>query len=1791
MSEFTDFDITGTIYEGINTHVLRGVMRDDSRPVILKTTATAHASPNEVARYRHEYQILKSLESKGLKHVVQVLDLILHDHRPYLVMADFGGVDLRSLPTSGNPELGQLLDIAIKTASALGEIYQAQIIHKDIKPANILFNPETGVLKLIDFSSASIISRETPTVETSMLMTATLPYMSPEQTGRMNRLVDWRTDYYSLGVTLYQLLTGRLPFQSTEPIELVHAHMALIPDPPHSINTAIPPVVSHIILKLMAKDAEDRYQGAFGIVHDLRQCLDGLDGSGKIDPFEIGQRDISNRLRIPQKLYGREAEIETLLAGFDRVTQGACKMVLVTGPAGIGKSALVHEVQRPFIQNSQKRYFISGKFDQLKKGTPYAPLIRAFQQLIRQILAESDAQISIWKEKILKALGPNGQVMIEVIPEVALIIGQQPEVPELGAMENVNRFNYVFENFINTFAAKDHPLVIFLDDLQWADSASLKLIEMFMTVKTEYLYLIGAYRDNEVDASHPLLLTNEEIKKSGADVENIMLRLLEIKHVNQLISETLSCDLERSKPLAELCFAKTRGNPFFLNQFIHSLYLEKLIDFSGDEGIWQWDEDRVRQTDITENVVDLMVHKIQKLSGNTEHLLSLAACIGNQFDLNTLSIVYGKPVQETAEDLFEALQTELVLPVDESYKYVSEPSQSPASDVEPDGNTPVPVYGFLHDRVQQAAYFLIEEKEKPEVHLKIGRELLKTIPEEDLEEQIFSIVDQLNVSVELIRNEKEREQLARLNLLAGKKAKLSAAYDPAFDYLKSGMGMLKENGWQMQYVLTLSLHEEAAEAAHLRGNFEAMENLAETVLQQTKTVLDKIKVYELKIKAYESQNKLLDAVKTGLHVLKRLGAGLPQKPNQLQILFSYLRVKLALIGKQPDVLVSLPKMTDTYKLAEMRILGIMGYSVYFAAPELLPVLVFKGVSLSLKHGNASDSILFYNSYGLIQCGYMNNIELGYQFGQLALRLSEKINDKKIELSTQFVFNCFVKHWKKHLRETLKPLETAFQKGIEIGDFENAAISLSIYLGYLFYSGKALMGVQQRISKYINAFMKLKTEKYISDFQRFRQLVLIFSGQSKNSFCLTGEYFNEEGAIQTCLEANDNHGLFHVYSEKALLCYFFDQHDQAAKSAAMAEKYLEGVQGTYFFTAFHFYYSLMLLAIYPNDAKFKKAGTLRKVTKNQKKMKKWAYHAPMNHLHKWQLVEAERARVLGKDEKAIGLYDLAIAGAKENQYIQEEALANELAAKFYLKKEETGKAKKYMAETRYCYEHWGAKAKVDHLNKKYPELLSDHPTKPSKKSINEKDSTTTSEQLQGEQLDMTSVMKASQVISGEIEIEKLLSRMMRIIIENAGAEKGCLVLKTDEDLLIEAEGNINQEEVQVLQSIPIENSPKVPVSIIQYVARGRDSIVLEDVADKNEFTTDPYITKHQPKSLLCAPLIHRDNLSGIIYLENNLTTGAFTEERLEVLPLLCSQAAISLENANLYKQQQDYAVTLEETVEERTAELKQSLETIQETQNQLVQSEKMAAIGGLVAGVAHEINTPIGIAVSAASHLEDKTTEFVTKVESKKLKRSELDSYAKTAADSSNLILKNLSGAVKIVQGFKQVAVDQTSGERREFKLKAYIEDVLLSLKPKLKKTQHEVTVNCPENLSLDSFPGALSQIISNLIMNSLIHGFEEMEAGKIGFEATEDNGSVVLTYRDNGKGMNEKDLAKIFDPFFTTKRSRGGSGLGMHIVHNLVTQTLGGTISCESAPQNGMMIRIQIPMTGEQKDPASSQVP
>lgn len=916
----------------------------DGQPVILKLLKQDYPTPEELVRYRQEYEITHNLNLEG---VCRSLSLEKYQNTFVIVFEDFGGESLKSWMSNRKLNLEEFLQIAIATTASLAQVHAANIIHKDINPSNIVYNPNTQQLKLIDFGISTVLSRENTTLRNPNVLEGTLAYMSPEQTGRMNRSLDYRTDFYSLGVTFYELLTNKLPFETTDALELVHCHIAKQPLPPSEMTSEIPQVVSDIVMKLIAKTAEDRYQRALGIKADLEECLNQLHQTGSLSNFPLARQDISDKFQIPQKLYGRDREIEALLKAFNQVSERS-EMMLVSGYSGIGKSALVQELYKPITK--KRGYFISGKFDQYQRNIPYSAIVSAFRELVKQLLTETEAQLQEWRGKLLDVLGINGQVIIEVIPEVELIIGKQAAVTELGAIEAQNRFNLVFQNFIKLFTEPMHPLAIFLDDLQWADGASLKLIQVLMSAASSGLFFIGAYRDNEVYAAHPLMLTVEEIAKTGAIINRISLPSLDLPIVKEFISDTLKCSESNFKSLAELVLLKTEGNPFFMKEFLKAVYTEKLLKFDVQALQWQYDVEQIQSRGFTDNVVELMAIKIQKLPEDMQQLLKLAACIGNQFELKTLALSCEKSLRDTANDLYATIASSLIVPLETregmELALIERESMNEPLAV---SNYQLPEYKFVHDRIQQAAYSLIPEQQKQLIHRKIGQILLQNTPVDKLEEKIFDVVNQLNIAWKLISNQSERDELAQLNLIAGKKAKASAAYEPAFNCLQVGMRLLGERGWQTEYELTLALYVEAIEAAYLSGDFEQMERLTEIVRQQEKTVLDKVKVIEVKIIALIAQSQLDQAIETGLEILKQLGVRLPRKPNILNILIGFLETKLVMVGKRIEDLADLPQITDPYRLAAIHILSRIAPPAFFSSPKLMVLIVFQQVILSVKY--------------------------------------------------------------------------------------------------------------------------------------------------------------------------------------------------------------------------------------------------------------------------------------------------------------------------------------------------------------------------------------------------------------------------------------------------------------------------------------------------------------------------------------------------------------------------------------------------------------------------------------------------------------------------------------------------------------------------------------------------------------------------------------------------------------------------------------------------------------------------
>ncbi|QLE57950.1 AAA family ATPase [Nostoc sp. TCL26-01] len=1486
--------IQGKIYESSNSLVYRGTRTQDNLAIILKVLKQDYPAPSEIVRYKQEYEMTRSLNLEG---IIKAYAQQEYQRTLVILLEDFGGESLE-LWMHQQPEifcpmpLSAFLKLAIDLTDILGRIHAAGVIHKDINPNNIVLNSHTGVVKIIDFGIATQFNRTSPTFKSPHVLEGTLAYLSPEQTGRMNRAMDYRTDFYSLGVTFYQLLTGQLPFPTTDVLELVHCHIAKLPTPPHELSRTIPQPVSDIILKLMAKNAEDRYQSAWGIKADLEQCAEQLAASGQINHIQLGLQDVSDRFQIPQKLYGREAEIAILLAVFERVagkrddtesdnTPASSEMLLVSGYSGIGKSALVQELYKPIT--AKRGYFISGKFDQLQRNIPYSAIVDALRKLVQQLLGEPDEQMQQWRSRLLTALGSNGQLIINVIPEVELIIGKQPPVTEVGATEAQNRFNLVFGQFIRVFCSKEHPLVIFLDDLQWIDSATLKLIELMMLdEQTQGLFLIGAYRDNEVSPTHPLVLTLEGLQKQGAVLHQIVLSPLTLEPLSKLIAEALYRDTHTVLPLAELVLRKTGGNPFLVCEFLRLLYSENLLRFDADHLSWRWNFDQIRDFNITDdvNVVDLLLNKLKKLPEVTRQLLQLAACIGAEFDLGTLAIVYEQSPKTVFQNLLTAILDGLIQPLSEL-----------------DEDLLVQDYKFLHDCVQQAAYTLIDPSQKQTVHLQIGRNLLeKTLPEQ-FTDQLFAIVDHLNYGIELVTDRAEREEIARLNLLAGQRAKAAIAYSAALAYLATGIKLLAIDSWGCQYPLTLALHEEITEAAYLSGDFDEMKRWETVVLQQAKTVLDKVKVYQVRLQTYISQNKRLEAIKIALQILEQLGISLPEAPTQLDIQQKLAQTKAALANRSAE-LADLPIMTDANKLAAMQILSSITASTYIAAPDLFLLTVLEQVLLSIQYGNAQASTFAYASYGIILNAVFQSTEEAYQFGLLAKNLVEKLKANSFKSKTFHVIAYCLIYRKYHIRESISLFDKAYSSGIENGDLEFAGFAIFKRCQHSYWSGFQLIELSNEFRICSHTLAQIKQKGILKHNQIFQQMILNLVSVPQDPCYLSGDAYNEEELLCHPIESIDKVELLYFYFNKFTLNYLFENYHQAIDYATLSEQYLDCIPSSVTASIFHFYDSLSRLAIYSHLPNSEQESLLLKVNSNQAKVQTLAVHAPMNFQHKYNLVEAEIARIQGNILEAEEFYEQAIQGAKNNEYLQEEALAYELAAKFYLSRGREKFARTYMKEAHCCYERWGATTKVKDLETRYSQFFSQ--SSDTTNIASHKTSTTTSNSSPIA-FDLVAVLRASQAISSEIEFDQLLRSLMQILIENAGAQTGCLLLETLGEWMIEAACELNDATnacvTRVLQSLPMTD--QLPESIIQYVIRTHESVILNDATREGNFINEPYIQRNQTQSLLCLPLLKQSQLVGVLYLENRLATGVFTPARSELLHLLSTQAAIAIENAKLY----------------------------------------------------------------------------------------------------------------------------------------------------------------------------------------------------------------------------------------------------------------------------------------------------
>lgn len=1796
-----DYQITEQLYSSSKTKVYRAIRAKDSLAVIIKLLACEYPSFKELSQFRNQYTITKNLKLAGIVHPVS---LETYGNGYILVMKDFGEISLPEYTQTHTLCLADFLAIAIQLSDILHSLHQSRVIHKDIKPANILIHPESKLVKLIDFSIASLLPKEAQEIKNPNVLEGSLAYLSPEQTGRMNRGIDYRSDFYSLGVTFYELLTGKLPFICDDLIELVHCHIAQQATPVSEVNLEIPEVISEIIDKLMAKNTEARYQSALGLKCDLETCLYQLKHTSTITYFEIGKQDLCDRFMIPEKLYGREVEVQTLLDAFDRAAKGKTEMMLVAGFSGIGKTSVVSEVHKPILQ--KRGYFIKGKFDQFNRNIPLGAFFQALRNLIEQLLAKSDVELQAWKSRILEALGENAQVLISVIPELEYIIGSQAPVQELSGIAAQNRFNLLFQKFIQLFMKPEHPLVVFLDDLQWADSASLKLMQLLMDESQGgYLLLIGAYRDNEVFAAHPLMLLLDEVKKAGTRVSNIILQNLSEYSLNQLVADTLNCAMPLAQPLTDLVYQKTKGNPFFATQFLKALHHDRLITFDVQAGYWLCDIIKVRDAALTADVVEFMATQLQKLPIETQEVLKLASCVGNQFNLGTLAIISQRSECDTANALWKGLEEGLIVPQSAVYKFYNTFDAIAVQENPPYTNENV-VYRFLHDRIQQAAYSLIPEENKQITHYQIGKNLLEKLSRQQQKEQIFDIVNHLSIGINQLQTPTEQEELANLALLAGQKAKSATAYNAAVDYFDIALKLVGDKPWQQNYDINLKLHEQAAEAAYLSGQFTKMEQFICPVLEHGKAILDQVNVYEIKIQGQIAQNHLPEALETALSILKELGIEFPNTPTH-DVARCHLEKFHADFCHYPidELSNNTLHMQNQIHLAQSKIIFSVMSAAYQSASPLLVFLITKQIELSIQYGNTPISALMYIWYGVIVLGNLEDIDSSFKIGQLSLQLLSTLANQNLNAKIFNIAYAFNRVWKLPIRDSLQPLLEGYHSGIETGDLEYACYAAYNHCGLAYCAGVELESLKQKMQDYGTAIKQFKQQTALNFHRIFWQSVLNWLEISPNPSYLAGEVYDETQMLPLHQLSNDHYAICTLYINKLILAYGFEQYPQAQEYAGMAEEYASAVAGSFKLSLIFFYSSLALLTNYDCLNSSEQKALLERISANLAKLENWAIHAPSNHTHKVDLVKAELQRVCGNKVEALEYYDSAIAKAKENGYIQEEALANELTAKFYLSWGKQKVAAGYMQEAYFCYARWGAKAKIYHLEEYYPQLLGAIFQSTHLPSTNLSTMTKTVTSFSGSQnllLDFAAVIKAAQAISQEIELDKLLATLMEITIANGGAQSGHFILCQGQKWLVFTQVDGNR-----ITKIPLANYQEIPQSLIYTVARTQTMIAIENLSKSEQFAGDSYVVAHQPKSVLCTPINQQGQLIGILYLENNLTEGAFSCDRVEMLQILTSQIGISFENARLYQQIEQYSHTLETEVTRKTQalnqkaeDLEQTLKELRQTQAQLIHAEKMSSLGQLVAGIAHEINNPVnfikGNLICTQSYVEDimglltlYQQEYPQPSLQIQTRNEEIDleflyQDLTKLLESMSIGSDRISQIVLSLRNFSRL----DESEIKTVDLHSGIESTLLLLRHRLLAVENQVEIEVVKEYgqipNVTCYPSHLNQVFLNILNNAIdaMRDETEMLQKPQIFIRTEvmNNSQIQITFANTGNNIPANIQERIFEPFFTTKAIGRGAGLGLFVSYTIIKKH-GGTLTVKSQPDQVTEFAIKIPIIAD----------
>lgn len=1800
MSQLPGYTLVERIHECPSTTVFRA--KDaKGHHVVVKLATSPNPSPEELGRLRREYELGSRFDSP---HIIRHLDLVPAGRGLALITEDFGANKLASKIPPNGMDLGVFLNIAIQLAEGLSHIHAGEVVHKDINVHNLVMN-EKNKVKYIDFGISSRLSQEFQQEANPNKLEGTLLYISPEQTGRMNRPIDFRTDFYSLGVTFYEMLTGRPPFDSDDPLELIHSHIAKEAEPLEQVRADLPLVVGLILQKLMAKEAGSRYQSGYGLKVDLERCLRQWELGVKPGPFPLGREDFTEELHLSARLYGRERETRTLLAAFDRVAQGSKELLLIAGYAGIGKSVLVQEIYKPVT--GRKGFFASGKFEQLAGNVAYSGIASAFGSLIDSLLSEREETILKWRKSLEDALGENGSLITSLIPQVSLIIGDQPPAPHLPPIENRVRFQMVFRDFVNVFANRSHPLVLFLDDLQWADPASLNLLDFLLSDrKTEHILVLGAFRDNEISQGDLLMLTLDKLQERGIATPMIHLEALNEDHLGAFLADTLRLAPETVKSLAHMVASKTNGNPFFTYELLKDLYRRKMLRFSKEEGRWVWDLEKISESAVSDNVVSFMVERMAELPDATRAALRVAACIGSSFDLKTLAYLRDSSPRAVAADLWVALKQGIVIPLHNNYRLIDQTLAR-----EEDSLDLGVSYRFQHDRVQQAAYELLPPEERPQVHLRIGRAMLRGIDARQRREKAADIVSHFLAAADLIDTLEECQVTVELALIASRKALSAVAYQQALGILDAATQMMPGNAFDICYNLAFDVYSTAADAAYLSGSPSQAEAFCNVLLTQARSDLERAKVMDMQMVHYTTMKNMEKAIATGLRALSLLGVPIDPNPSRLKLLamFGYVRL---MMGRRPiEALADCPPIAQDHLITILDLLMRLALPVYYSGrSNFYAAVILKRVLLAVQHGNSPETANAFATFGLLLGGFLGRYREGSEFGKLALVLDKRYGVVELRTRVLFVYGISIHPWNHHWKTISVYLKRSMEAGCRSGDLLFLSMACSLVHHY-----DPTMGLETSLKegeKYLSFLERVYYQGLGLQSKMFLQFRRCLMGRTTSRGSLNDRDFSEKACLDHLINTGNLAWMGLYYAMKLELAYTFDRFEEAEALIEQCRKYEGAMMGLPSVADFCLYSFLTQAALFDSADIGKQRVYRKEMKRDYRKMRKWAEHCPENFAHRLRMMDAELQRLHGDPWKACELYRLAIEEAAEVEYRKHEALANELAGRFFLSKAQSHVAASFLYEAEQRYHYWGAIAKVEAMRSRYGSELNLVDVTDDTSMISSTNSTSSLSITGTRTLDLNTVIKSSMAISSEIDYDRLLTKMMRITIESAGAQMGALISNDGPSMILETTIRLGDEDDVRHKGIALERANFLSQKVVRYAFRTGKTVVLGNAAKDPLFAKDPYLAESGVKSVLCTPIRHKDEVVGVLYLENNLVEDAFTEDRVELLQMLTAQAAISLENARLFAQSKrnELAVRqlnkeleylneeLEQRVVDRTSELKR-------VQEELVAKAHHAGMAEIATSVLHNVGNILNSVITSCQLIHSTVTNSKLQglLKANQMLRNKMDNirdfiandpkginllkyylqFDKHLERERGAVTENVSRLMGKVESIRDVIMAQQSYASGGFQdedldLREVIDDALNILGSSIARHGIKVTRLYQDDVPKLMLPkNKLIHLIVNLVKNAVEAMTETTRSSELTIRVIISAPWLVVAFTDTGHGISECDKERIFQHGFTTKSQ--GHGFGLHSCANTMTE-MGGSISAKSEGKGkGATFTLQFPLS------------